>query len=79
MINYNKLSVLYMDDIYAYIDIYKKDIIDNLINYDIDPLPNEIEDEAKLMIDNDYDVLITLINTYDYKINYDYIMDGAGY
>ena len=73
MINYNKLSVLYMDDIYAYIDIYKKDLIDNLINCDIDPLPNEIEDEAQLMIDNDYDDMLTLINTYDYKINYDYI------
>lgn len=73
MINYNNLKVLYMSDVYAYIDLYKKDIINTLIDYKIDPQPNEIEDEAQFMIDNDYDEMITLINTYDYKIKYDYI------
>ena len=70
MINYNKLNVLFLDDTYAYIDIYRRDILEYLAEYDIDPMPDNIEDAALEMISADIETIKESIKNFDTKNNY---------
>lgn len=77
MINYNNLKVLYVDDMHAIQYIFKNEINDALNDYyeDYEKInPDNIIREAEYIIEGLYNDMLTLINTYDYKIKYDYII-----
>lgn len=67
-------TILYNDDLNTYIENNKKLIIENLIENEIDPQPNNIEDCAYDLLKNDYQLLISALKEYDNKSNCDYIL-----
>ena len=73
MLEYKNLKIMYMDDIYTYQKLYKKDILEYLEEEGIDPHPNNIEDAAQQMIQDDYDYFIESVMRFDLS-NYDKIL-----
>lgn len=69
----DNLRVLFMDDINAYIDLYKSDIIEFLNNNDMDLTPCNIEDGASELISADYEYFMDSVLHFDLS-NYDYIL-----
>lgn len=74
MLNYKNLKVLYLDDIYAYMDLYKNDILNYLNDEGIDPQPNNIKDCAYMLLDSDHDYILSIANDFDNNNSYDYIL-----
>ena len=68
------MKIIYNSDLYAFIENNRKYIIDCLINNEIDPQPNEIENCAIDLLQDEYDNLLSCIKEYDAKNSFDYIM-----
>lgn len=67
------MKIIFNDDVYAYIGNNKKEIIEYLQENNIEPQPNEIEDAAIMMLNDDSDLLNEMINNFD-KLDFDYIL-----
>lgn len=77
MLQYNNLKVLYMDDVNAYIHLYKNDIINNLIEREEEASEDAIYNEAEYMINDDYLSLADLIKEFDIKNNCKIYVDAS--
>lgn len=64
-------KIIFDSDIYNYIDNYKKDLINNLIDNDIEPTPNNIEDLAISEINNNYIDIKNAFKSFDNNYKYD--------
>lgn len=64
------MKIIYNDDVYSYMHLYKNDLIEFLNENEIEPQPNELEDAAYLFINDDLESIKSDVKRFDNKNNY---------
>lgn len=68
------MKILYYDSVYAYIENNKKEILNFMRDNEIEPTQDAIESYAEDAIHDEYINLLSCLEEYDNKNNYDYIL-----
>lgn len=69
-----KTKIIYNDDIYSYVNNFKKDLIDILNDNGIEITPNTIEDAAIQNINDELNDILYTCEIFDNKKDFDYIL-----